>query len=215
MSRTNRLTWADALQWSEIPGLVKLEFDFLVSDYAFQPAVEEDLGTIAYTASYRAANIAIEPTVDRKDVAVDVELVRLDQGERPQGWQIDARGRLIMVRLFEACWHRKVPSPRVASNCPLTPQEQLRTLLRAEATTLKNHFVDILQDSDVLFVEMEEQRLQARKIRTEKEFFLEAERLFRKKQFVDFIRHFKSCTYELTPLWEKRVEYARNRAGTS
>lgn len=215
MSRTNRPTWADALQWSEIPGLVKLEFDFLVSDYSFQPAVEEDLGTIAYTASYRAANIAIEPAVDRKDVAVEVRLVRLDRGERPQAWQIDARGRLVMVRLFEACWHRKVPSPKVAPDGLLSPQDQLRALLRAEATTLKNHFLDILRDSDVLFVEMEEQRLQARRIRTEKEFFLEAEGLFRKKQFAGFVRHFKSCTYELTPLWEKRLDYARKRAGIS
>jgi hypothetical protein len=46
--------------------LLKLEFDFLMSDYSFQPAVEEGLGTIAYLASYRAVNIAIEPAVDRK-----------------------------------------------------------------------------------------------------------------------------------------------------
>jgi hypothetical protein len=87
--------------------------------------------------------------------------------------------------------------------------------LRAEATTLKNHFVDILRDSDVLFVEMEEQRLQVLMTRAEEEFFLAAERLFRKKQFADFVRHFKSCTYELTPLWEKRLDYARKRAGIS
>ena len=215
MSRANRPTWADALQWSEIPGLVKLEFDFLVSDYSFRPPVEEDFATIAYTASYRAANIAIEPLVDRKDVAVEVCLVRLDRGERPQGWQTDARGRLIMVRLFEACWHRKVPSPRVAPHGPLSPQEQLRALLRAEATTLKSHFVDILRDSDVLFVEMEEQRRQARRIRTEKEFFSSAEALFRNKQFAEFVTHFKSCPYELTPLWVKRLDYARKWAGIS
>ncbi|HEU0006617.1 MAG TPA: hypothetical protein VFS12_11555 [Terriglobia bacterium] len=215
MSRTNRPTWADALQWSEIPGLVKLEFDFLVSDYSFHPAVEEDLGTIAYTASYRAANIAIEPVVDRKDVAVEVCLVRLDRGERPQAWKIDARGRLVMVRLFEACWHRKVPSPRVTPNGPLSPHEQLRALLRAEATTLKDHFVDILQDSDVLFVEMEEQRQQVQRARTRKDFFSSAEALFRHKQFAEFVTRFKNCPYELTLLWEKRLEYARKRAGIS
>lgn len=214
MSRTNRPTWADVLS-SEIPALIKLEFDFLVSDYSFRPAVEEDLGTISYSASYRAANVAIEPVVDRKDVAVDVCLVRLDRGERPQGWQIDARGRLIMVRLFEACWHRKVPSPRVAPHGPLSPQEQLRALLRAEATTLKNHFVDILRDSDALFVEMEEQRQQARRIRTEKEFFSSAEALFRNKKFAEFLTHFKNCPYELSPLWEKRLDYAGKRAGAS
>lgn len=199
MSRTPRPTWAEALQWSEIPGLVKLEFDFLVSDYSFQPAVDEDLGTIVYTASYQA-NIAIEPVVDRKDVAVEVCLVQLDRGERPQAWKIDAHGRLVMVRLFEACWHRKVPSPKVASYGLLSPQDQLRTLLRAEATTLTNHFIDILQGSAMLFVEMEEQRRQARNMRAEKEFFLEAERLFRKKQFADFVRQFMGCAYELTPL---------------
>jgi len=215
MSRTNRMTWAETLQWSEIPGLVKLEFDFLVSDYSFQPAVEEDLGTIAYTASYRAANIAVEPVVDRKDVAVEVCLVRLDRGERPQGWQLDAGGRLIMVRLFEACWHRKVPSPRVAPNGLLSPPNQLRALLRAEATTLTDHFVDILQDSDVLFVEMEEQRQQIQRARTEKDFFSSAEALFRNKQFAQFVAHFKNCPYEFTPLWEKRLEYAQKRAGTA
>lgn len=215
MRQTNRPTWAEALQWSEIPGLVKLEFDFLVSDYSFQPAVDEDLGTLAYTASYRAANIVIEPVVDRKDVAVEVCLVRLDRGERPQGWQIDAHGRLIMVRLFEACWHRKVPSPRVAPNGPLSPQDQLRALLHAEATTLKNYFVDILRDSDVLFVEMKEQRQQVRRIRTEKDFLSSAEALFRNKQFAEFVTHFKNCPYELTPLWEKRLDYARKTAGIS
>jgi hypothetical protein len=215
MSQTNHLTWADTLQWSKIPGLVKLEFDFLVSNYSFQPAVEEDLGTIAYIASYRAANIAIEPAVDRKDVAVEVCLVRLDRGERPQAWKIDARGRLVMVRLFEACWHRKVPTPRAALNGLLSPEEQLRALLRAEATTLKNHFADILRDSDVLFVEMEEQRQQVQRVRTEKDFFSSAEALFRNKQFAEFVTHFKNCPYELTPLWEKRLEYAQKRGGTS
>lgn len=215
MRRQNYPTWADTLPWSEIPGLVKLEFDFLVSTYSFQPAVENDIGTIAYTASYRATRVAIEPTVDRKDVAVDVCLVRLDRGERPEGWQLDARGHLIMVRLFEACWHRKVPSPRVAPHGPLSPREQLRALLRAEAATLKNHFVDILQDSDVLFAEMEEQRLRDRTKRAEEAFFSAAEELFRKRQFADFVRHFKSCSFVLTPLWEKRLEYARKRARIS
>ena len=88
-------------------------------------------------------------------------------------------------------------------------------MLRAEATTLKNHFVDILQDSDVLFVEMEEQRRQERTKRAEEAFFSAAEGLFRKRQFADFVSHFKSCTFELTPLWEKRLEYARKRARIS
>lgn len=76
-----------------------------------------------------------------------------------------------MVRLFEACWHRKVPSPKLAPDGLLSPRDQLRALLRVEAATLKNHFVDILRDSDVLFVEMEEQRLQSRRICPEKGFF--------------------------------------------
>lgn len=215
MSRRSHLTWADVL-WPEIPALIRLEFDFLVSDYSFRPAVEEDLGTISYSALYRAANVAVEPVVDRKDVAVEVCLVRLDRGERPQGWQIDPHGRLIMVRLFEACWHRKVPSPRVELDLGLlSPQEQLRALLRAEATTLKHYFVDMLRDSDVLFVEMEEQRQQARRIRTEKEFFSSAEALFRNKQFAEFVTHFKNCPYELSLLWEKRLDYARGKAGIS
>jgi hypothetical protein len=66
--------------------LVKLEFDFLVSDYSFQPAVEEDLGTIAYTA--RTERQTSRSNHRRpKDVAVEAGL--FDSTERTtEAWRI-------------------------------------------------------------------------------------------------------------------------------
>ncbi len=211
MSKRNRLTWFNDLHWSEIPRLIRLEFDFLVSDYSFKLAVEEHINVISYSAIYQKDKVAISPVVDRKDATVALQLGRLKDGVRPQEWKIDDQGYLIMVRLFEACLYRKVPSHKADFNSQLSPEDQLRVLLRAEATTLKEHFTDILQDSDLLFVEMNEQLRENEIARAKTDFFSSAEASFKSKQYTQLLNHFKNCTYELTPLWEKRLDYAQKR----
>ncbi len=211
MSQRNRLTWFTDLDWAEIPKLIKLEFDFLVSDYSFKASIEDHINVISYSAIYQREKVAIKPVVDRKDGFAYVQLIGSKNGVLPQGWKIYDQGDLIFVRLFQACLYRKVPSPKADLNSQLSPKDQLRVLLRAEATTLKEQFTDILQDSDLLFVEMNEQWCQNEITRAKADFFSSAEILFKNKQYAKFLTHFKKCTYELTPLWEKRLAYAQKR----
>jgi hypothetical protein len=106
--------------------------------------------------------------VDRKDGAVEVCLVRLEDGTRPNTWKIDSKGQLVMVRLFEACWHRRVPSLH-ANIPPGTPgRQQVESLLAAERETLRRHFDDVLHDSDALFVEVNEKRIEAKALESGK-----------------------------------------------
>lgn len=155
-------SWVETVECVEIPALIRDAFDFLVPEFGFAPPIADHIGSIVYKFSYRRKNVAIEPLVDRKDGAVEVCLVLLDNGSGPDTWKIDPRGQLVMVRLFEACWHRKVPSPRATIPAGSTGRVQLELLLAAERETLRSHFDDILHDSDVLFAELNEKRKEAK-----------------------------------------------------
>ena len=162
MKRKNIESWAESVEYSEIPALVRDSFDFLASEFHFSPPVADHIDSIVYKFSYRGKKVANEPMVDRKDGAVEVCLVRLDDGVRPDVWKIDAKGQLIMVRLYEACWHRKVPSPRANIPAGTPGRQQLELLLAAEEETLRQHFDDILHDSDALFLELNEELKKAK-----------------------------------------------------
>ena len=155
-------TWVETVECSEIPTLLRDAFDFLVAEFGFSPPVEDHVGSIVYKLSYRRKNIAIEPVVDRKDTAVEVAIVRLENGVRPDTWKIDSKGQLVMVRLYEACWHRKVPSPRASIPAGSPGREQLESLLAAEKETLRRYFDDVIHDSDTLFVELNDKRSEAK-----------------------------------------------------
>jgi hypothetical protein len=156
------ISWVEAVESSEIPALIRHAFDFLVPEFGFSLPVADHIGSAVYTFSYRRKNIAIEPLVDRREGDVEVSLVRLENGVRPDTWKIDSKGQLVMVKLFEACWHRKVPSPHASIPANSSGRQQLQLLLAAERETLRNHFDDILHDSDDLFSELNEKRREAK-----------------------------------------------------
>jgi hypothetical protein len=101
--------------------------------------------------SYRARRVAVEVAVDFRDRAVEVALVWLLDGERPDGWAIDAQGRRFMVRIYEAARFRRVPNPRVAVPADATPKSTSRLWLEAWAEQFRVHFADVLADTDTLF----------------------------------------------------------------
>jgi hypothetical protein len=204
--------WPEALEGPEIPGLIRLEFDFLASEFSFEPAVPTASGSILYAQSYRRGAIAVEPMVDRKDAAIEVDLSRWIDGVAPGNRDVDASGRLVRTRLFVACWQRKVPSSKAGPARGLAPADQVRALLRAEAETLRRHFPDVLAGSDAIFAEMDESRRQRAAKRARAEYFEDAERLFREGRLLELAQRLADCPYPLSRLWQARLRYARRRS---
>jgi hypothetical protein len=149
--------WLEKILPEEFPGAIREVFDFLCRDHGFrEPLIERTPLTLCL--SYRARRVAVEVDAEFRDRAVEVALVWLPEGKRPDGWKIDGAGRQIMIRLFEAEWHRKVPSAKVAIPDHAAPRDKLRMWLEAWAEQLRVHFADVLADSDALFVELNRAR---------------------------------------------------------
>ena len=149
--------WMDKMPSAEFPGAIRQVFDFLCRDYSFhEPMIAQT--SLSLRLSYRANHVAVEVDVDFRDRAVEVALVWLLDGKRPDGWKIDSSGRQFMIRLFEAAWHRKVSNPRVAIPPDSSPQSILQLQLEAWAEQLRVHFGDVLADSDSLFLELDRQK---------------------------------------------------------
>jgi len=142
--------WIDKLPPEKFPSAIREVFDFLCRDYGFRDPVTEKT-SLTLRLSYRAHRVAIEISVDFRDRAVEVALVRLADGQRPDGWAIDSQGRQFMVRISEAARFRKIPNPHMTISADASPQSILRFWLEAWAEQLRTHFADILADSDTLF----------------------------------------------------------------
>ena len=168
MKQNKTETWTEEIDCAEIPPLIRSVFDFLISDFGFASPIANNINSIVYNFSYLHRNIGIEPLVDRKEGVVEVCLVHLEDGIRPKTWKMDSNGQLVMVRLFEACWHRRVPSPHT-NIPPGTPgKRQLELLLAAEQETLQKHFDDVLHDSDTLFTELNKKRMESKAMVSDK-----------------------------------------------
>jgi hypothetical protein len=151
--KTDPNAWMDNLSVSDFDSTVREVFGFLCRDHKFgEPTI--DNSSLWMVRSYRAHRIAVEISFDQRDRAIEVALVSLIEGNRPNGWKIDTSGRQVMIRLYEAAWHRKVPNPRVAIPRHASPQRTLRLWLEAWAEQLRVHFADVLADSDALFEEL-------------------------------------------------------------
>jgi hypothetical protein len=149
--------WMDEMPSAEFPYVIREVFEFLCRDHSFsEPVIEQT--SLTLRVSYQARHVAVEVVVDFKDRAVEVALVWLPDGKRPDGWKIDAAGRHFMTRLYEAAWHRKIPNPRVSVPAGSSPQSTLRLWLEAWAEQLRMHFADVLADSDALFRELNKAR---------------------------------------------------------
>jgi hypothetical protein len=160
MKRANNPnSWMREMQPEDFPGAIRDVFDFLCREHGFrEPVVEQTPLTLSL--SYLARHVAIDVVVDFRDRVVEVALVSLSDGKRPDGWKIDATGRQFMIRLYEAAWHRKLPNPRVTVPADCLPQSALRLWLEAWANQIRIQFADVLADSDALFHELNEARRQ-------------------------------------------------------
>lgn len=145
--------WMRKMPSGDFPHAIREVFDFLCRDYGFQePVIKQTSLTLCL--SYRARKCAVEVMVDFRDLAIEVALVWLLDGQRPVGWQIDSQGRQFMERLYAASRFRKVPNPRVTIPADASPQSTLRLWLEAWAEHLRVHFSDVLSDNDTLFHEL-------------------------------------------------------------
>lgn len=154
MKRTaNSNTWIDRLSPAEFVCRIREVFDFLCRNHGFsEPIVRQT--SLTLRLSYQASRVAVEVSVDFRDRAVEVSLVRLLNGKRPDGWQIDASGRQFMTRLYEAAWFRKIPNPKVTVPLDSSAQNTLRLWLEVWAEQLRVYFADVLADSDAFFNEL-------------------------------------------------------------
>lgn len=142
---------------ADFPRAIREVFDFLCRDYGFrEPAATQTSLTLCL--SYRAQRVAVEVAVDFRDRAVEVALVWLLDGKRPDGWAIDAQGRQFMVRTYEAAKFRKVPDPRVTIPADAAPHATLRLWLEAWAEQLRGHFADVLADTGTFFHDLNRAR---------------------------------------------------------
>lgn len=149
--------WMDKMPSADFPRAIREVFDFLCRDFGFrEPVVAQTSLTLCL--SYRAHQVAVEVAVDFRDRAVEVALVWLLDGQRPDGWAIDLQGRQFMVRIHEAARFRRVPNPRVAVPADATPQSTLRLWLEAWVEQLRVHFADVLADTDTLFRDLNRAR---------------------------------------------------------
>ncbi len=149
--------WIAKIPRGDFPRAIQEVFDFLCRDFGFREPVTEQT-SLTLCLSYRAQRVAVEVDVDFRDLAVEVALVWLLDGQRPDGWKVDAQGRQFMIRLFEAEWLRKVPSPRVTIDASASPQVTLRLWLEAWAEQLRVQFADVLADTDILFQDLNRAR---------------------------------------------------------
>ena len=203
--------WVDGVDPEEVRKMIERTFAFLVSEFSFRPPEDQSINTMVIALSYSRNHLAIEPLVDRKDRFVEICVVRLNGGERPEGWKIDNKGDQFMTRLFEAAWDRGLkrsdpPSP------PTSPQEALQALLDEEVSMLRTGFPDFLDDDAHYFGALNDRRRSDARLKAERDFFAEAERLFRAKDYRALNEFMRTTEYTLSDLWQARLTYARNNA---
>lgn len=152
--------WINKMPSADFPRAIREVFDFLCRDFGFGEPVSAQT-SLTLCLSYRAQWVAVEVAVDFRDRAVEVALVWLLDGQRPDGWAIDSQGRQFMVRIYEAARFRKAPNPRVTVPTDASPQATLRLWLEAWAEQLRVHFADVLADTDTLFHDLNRARRQS------------------------------------------------------
>lgn len=211
VAKTYPHEWVDGVQPDEVRGMIERTFGFLETEYGFEKPVDRSISTMVIALSYRGQRIAIEPLVDRKDCFVEICIVQLKDGKRPEGWKVDDKGHQFMTRLFEAAWDRGVRRIR-AKNVLGSPHEQLQSLLDQEVAMLREGFKDFLADDDRHFADLNLKNAQYACKKAEKDFFARAEELYRDKQFSGLASHLSQTEYSLSKLWEARLTYAKKKS---
>ncbi|MBI1927845.1 hypothetical protein HYR99_26850 [Candidatus Poribacteria bacterium] len=84
-------------------------FGFLVQEFGFrgpEVTVESDIHVV--TVTYYKSNLALEFVFEEKDMALDVNLVRLEKGVKPSSYKVDRMGHIIRISLIHLLIEKKV-----------------------------------------------------------------------------------------------------------
>jgi len=201
----------DGLYHDELIQIIRAEFDFLVAEYDFRKPEIEDRGTYI-AVYYRANNICIEPVVDFKYPFIDVNASKLDKGKPIDGYRVDENGSLIEITLWDGLRFRNHHHDITPPDDSLTGKDYAEAQLKYEANCLRTYLPDLLEDSDGLFAEMDKVMKEKRAVREEREFYGKGDALFQEHLYIEFIQNCDQDRYPLSPLWQKRLNYAKKKA---
>jgi hypothetical protein len=207
----NQAYLLDGLYYDELIEIIRAEFNFLVSEYNFKKPLIDKSGTYI-SISYRASNISIEPVVDFKYPFIDVYACKLDNGKPIDGYRTDKTGSLIQITLWDGLRFRKHHHDITPPDNSLTGKNYAEAQLKYEANCLRMYLPDLLEDSDELFAEMGKVMKENRAIREEREFYGKGDAFFQEHLYAEFIQHCDQDKYPLSPLWFKRLKYAKKQA---
>lgn len=122
---------------------------FLCGRYGFeQPSAEVDRRSSTVTVTFAKANVGLEATFDVREGDVGLAIVRLDHGEKPDGYHIDSRGRRCRAGLVEILLKRGVRGFGLRGPGGTEGhQQRFHRVLAQYARLLEEHGADILSGS--------------------------------------------------------------------
>jgi hypothetical protein len=122
---------------------------FLSDRHGFNPpSTEFDRRAATVTVTFTKGAVAIEATHDLREGDVEVKVARLENGSRPEAYQVDREGRRCRASLVEIlmkCGVRDfgLKPPKRDE----IPKERFHRLLSRYARLLQEHTADILSGS--------------------------------------------------------------------
>ena len=143
-------SWMDELTWAELPGLFDASLDFLRTEHGFH-AADEHIGELTFGRYYLRQHVGVEVSLDRRDRCLDSYFLRLSGGRVPEGWAVDTAGQRFRVAITEALRSRRIPLHGVPIPPGTPAPAALELQLQWVAVHVRDHFPDILADSDCLF----------------------------------------------------------------
>ena len=133
---------------------VNCSLGFLSERYGFsEPEAQLDRRAAAVTVTFVKGGIAIEATYDLREGDVELKMVRLEDGRKPDGYHVDRQGRRFRANLVEILMDRGVRNfglrrPEIGEE---SRDQRLKRLLDRYASLLESHGHDILAGSAAAF----------------------------------------------------------------
>jgi len=132
---------------------------FLTRDYGFsQPTIEIDPKANFLYITFFKSEIAIECIYDEREDVVELKIVKLINGEKPDIYRVNDKGDVYREHLTEILMHRgirdlKFESPTNDRHLP-RQQAYFRKALFGYARLLTKYCPDILNGSSQLFADL-------------------------------------------------------------
>lgn len=122
---------------------------FLCDRYGFSvPSTEIDRRATTVTMTFTKGSVAIEAIHDLREGDVEVKIVQLENGHKPEGYQVDHRGRRCRASLVEILMKRGVRNFGLKQpERGEVPKQRFSRLLSRYAYLLQEHAADILSGS--------------------------------------------------------------------